>query len=117
MITDLSTTNSTVYNTFWKNFGKYVKVGIIEDEKNRNDLVPLCRFYSSYTTNTTSSTTSTTANELTSLPEYVARMTADQKFIYYVVGKILYYYYTCYFDYVNIIMRIILLILPIVIYL
>ena len=93
MITDLSNTNSTVYNTFWKNFGKYIKVGIIEDEKNRNELVPLCRFYSSYTTNTTtSSTTSTTANELTSLPEYVARMPADQKFIYYVVGEILYYY-------------------------
>ena len=87
MITDLSNTNSTVYNTFWKNFGKYIKVGIIEDEKNRNELVPLCRFYSSYTTNTTSTTTSTTANELTSLPEYVARMPADQKFIYYVVGE------------------------------
>lgn len=76
MMTDLAASNATAYNSFWKNFGKYVKVGIIEDEKVRDDLIPLCRFFSS----------KSEAN-LTSLPEYVSRMTPDQKFIYYVVGE------------------------------
>jgi heat shock protein beta len=75
MMTDLAKTNETAYNTFWKNFGKYLKVGIIEDEKSRDDLVPLCRFFSSRSDN------------LTSLPDYVARMPEDQKFVYYVVGE------------------------------
>jgi heat shock protein beta len=56
MISDLST-NATAYDNFWKNFGKYIKVGIIEDEKSREDLIPLCRFF-----------TSSSQNNLTSLP-------------------------------------------------
>ena len=47
MMTDLAATNATAYDTFFKNFGKYIKVGIIEDEKAKDDLVPLCRFFSS----------------------------------------------------------------------
>ena len=43
MMNDLAVSNSTAYEKFWKNFGKYIKVGIIEDETNRNDLVSLCR--------------------------------------------------------------------------
>lgn len=76
MMTDLAASNTTSYNSFWKNFGKYIKVGIIEDEKNRDELVPLCRFYSSKS-----------GENFTSLPEYVARMPAEQSFIYYVVGE------------------------------
>jgi HSP90 family molecular chaperone len=76
MMTDLAVRNETEYNTFWKNFGKYVKVGIIEDDKSRDDLVPLLRFYSS-----------NNAENQTSLPEYVARMPESQKAIYYVVGE------------------------------
>ena len=77
MMSDLATRNETEYNTFWKNFGKYLKVGIIEDEKAREDLVPLCRYFSS----------ASSEGNLTSLPEYVKRMPEDQKFIYYVVGE------------------------------
>jgi HSP90 family molecular chaperone len=51
-------------------------VGIIEDEKVRDDLIPLCRFFSSRSD-----------QNLTSLPEYVARMPEDQKQIFYVVGE------------------------------
>jgi len=47
MMIDLAATNTTAYDTFFKNFGKYIKVGIIEDEKAKDDLVPLCRFFSS----------------------------------------------------------------------
>jgi len=75
MMSELAATNATAYASFWKNFGKYVKVGIIEDEKSRPELVPLCRFYSSHSEN------------VTSLPEYVSRMPAEQKLIYYVVGE------------------------------
>eukprot|EP01036_Dinobryon_divergens_P024372 gene24370-32817_t len=77
MMSDLASRNVTEYNTFWKNFGKYLKVGIIEDEKAREDLVPLCRYFSS----------ASSEGNLTSLPEYVKRMPEDQKFIYYVVGE------------------------------
>jgi heat shock protein beta len=76
MMTDLASSNATQYDSFWKNFGKYVKVGIIEDEKVRSDLVPLCRYFSS-----------ASSDALTSLPDYVKRMPEDQKFIYYVVGE------------------------------
>ena len=75
MMADLSAKNETEYLSFWKNFGKYVKVGVIEDEKYRDDLVPLCRFFSSRSEN------------LTSLPDYISRMPEDQKYIYYVVGE------------------------------
>eukprot|EP00595_Chromulina_sp_UTEXLB2642_P002669 CAMPEP_0196763398 /NCGR_PEP_ID=MMETSP1095-20130614/4014_1 /TAXON_ID=96789 ORGANISM="Chromulina nebulosa, Strain UTEXLB2642" /NCGR_SAMPLE_ID=MMETSP1095 /ASSEMBLY_ACC=CAM_ASM_000446 /LENGTH=712 /DNA_ID=CAMNT_0042116513 /DNA_START=76 /DNA_END=2214 /DNA_ORIENTATION=- len=75
MIADLANTNTTSYSTFWKNFGKYIKVGIIEDEKSKEDLIPLCRFFSSHSDN------------FTSLPEYVDRMKEDQKFIYYAIGE------------------------------
>ena len=76
MMADLASSNSAEYQKFWKSFGKYIKVGIIEDEKNRDDLIPLCRFFSSKS-----------ENNVTSLPEYVSRMPEDQKNIYYVVGE------------------------------
>mmetsp|Transcript_9408 Transcript_9408/g.20815 ORF Transcript_9408/g.20815 Transcript_9408/m.20815 type:complete len:429 (+) Transcript_9408:1021-2307(+) len=76
MMSDLAK-NETEYATFWRNFGKYVKIGIIEDDKSRDDLVPLLRFYSSAAANDTQ----------TSLPEYVARMPEGQQAIYYVVGE------------------------------
>eukprot|EP01039_Chlorochromonas_danica_P006208 gene6208-6846_t len=76
MMTEVASRNATEYQTFYKNFGKYIKVGVIEDEKARDDLIPLVRFFSS-----------TSNNDLISLPDYVARMPADQKFIYYVVGE------------------------------
>lgn len=75
MISDIAKRNETEYAGFWKNFGKYLKVGIIEDEKVRDELVPLCRFHSSHSSN------------LTSLPDYVSRMPQDQKYIYYAVGE------------------------------
>ena len=76
MMSDLATNNATAYDQFWRNFGKYIKVGIIEDEKSRDDLTPLARFYSSAST-----------DGLTSLPEYVGRMPEEQKYIYYAVGE------------------------------
>eukprot|EP01038_Epipyxis_sp_PR26KG_P009274 gene9274-12494_t len=77
MMADLATSNATEYQKFWKNFGKYIKVGIIEEEKSKDDLVPLARFYSSFAK----------GEEMTSLSDYASRMPEDQKLIYYVVGE------------------------------
>ena len=76
MMADLAVRNETQYNSFWKNFGKYIKVGIIEDDKARDDLTALCRFYSSHSD-----------QNMTSLAEYTARMPDGQSCIYYVVGE------------------------------
>ena len=63
------------YIMFWNNFGKYLKVGIVEDDANRKDLAPLLRFFSSKS-----------GEEYTSLDHYVENMPEGQKAIYYVTG-------------------------------
>lgn len=76
MMSDLAKTNETRYDKFWKNFGRYIKVGMIEDDKVKDDLVPLYRFYSSQS-----------GEKTTDFESYVSRMPEDQKNIYYVVGE------------------------------
>ena len=63
------------YVMFWNNFGKYLKVGIIEDDKNRNEIAELLRMFSAKS-----------GEEYTSLDKYVAAMPEKQKAIYYVTG-------------------------------
>ena len=63
------------YILFWNNFGKYLKVGVVEDDVNRKDVAPLLRFFSSKS-----------GEEYTSLDDYVKAMPEDQKSIYYVTG-------------------------------
>jgi len=63
------------YIMFWNNFGKYLKVGAVEDDKNRDEIASLLRFFSSKT-----------GEEYTSLDEYVEGMPEGQKAIYYVTG-------------------------------
>jgi len=77
MFRDLANDEDTSkYVQFWNNFGKYLKVGIIEDEKNREDIIPLVRFFSSKS-----------GEEYTSFDSYVEGMPEDQKSIYYVTGE------------------------------
>ncbi|EEC43000.1 heat shock protein Hsp90 [Phaeodactylum tricornutum CCAP 1055/1] len=63
------------YVMFWNNFGKYLKVGVIEDDANRKEIAPLLRFFSSQS-----------GEEYTSLEKYVEAMPEGQKSIYYVTG-------------------------------
>jgi molecular chaperone HtpG len=63
------------YISFWNNFGKYLKVGAIEDDVYRKDIMPLLRFFSSQSGDT-----------YTSLDDYVAKMPEGQPSIYYVTG-------------------------------
>jgi len=60
---------------FWNNFGKYLKVGIIEDVKNRKEIAEYLRFFSS-----------SSGEEYTSLDQYIEKMPEGQKAIYYVTG-------------------------------
>ena len=66
----------TKYETFWKSFGKAIKLGIIEDASNRTRLAKLLRFY-----------TSKSPTKLVSLEQYVERMKEGQKTIYYLAGE------------------------------
>lgn len=65
----------TKYKDFWTQFGKAIKLGIIEDNTNRGRLSKLLRFHTSKST-----------DELTSLEEYVSRMKEGQKQIYFLAG-------------------------------
>jgi heat shock protein beta len=64
------------YNTFWENYGKNVKLGVIEDSSNRARLAKLLRFYSTKN-----------PNDLVSLEDYVKNMKPKQEYIYYLAGK------------------------------
>ena len=76
MFTNLLDNYPIKYLKFWKNYGKYIKIGIIEDEKYRDELIPLCHFYSSYSN-----------TNLTSLNDYILRMKNEQKNIYYIMNE------------------------------
>jgi len=60
----------------WKNFGKSIKLGCIDDRSNKNKLVKLLRY-----------ATSKSDGKLIGFEEYVERMKEDQKSIYYITGE------------------------------
>merc|ERR1719487_3163927 len=64
------------YAKFWKAFGKYIKMGLIEDSANRTRLAKLLRY-----------ATSKSGDKEISLEDYVANMKEDQKNIYYISGE------------------------------
>lgn len=63
------------YQQFWKEYSTNIKLGIIEDAQNRARLSKMLQFHSS------------TRKEMTSLPEYISRMKANQQHIYYIAGS------------------------------
>merc|ERR1719502_1906656 len=64
------------YTKFWKAFGKYIKMGLIEDAANRTRLAKLLRY-----------STSKSGDKEIGLEEYVVNMKEDQKNIYYISGE------------------------------
>jgi|TARA_B110000208_G_C11734469_1_gene417604 heat shock protein beta len=64
------------YVEFWEQFGKNIKLGMIEDSSNRTKLSKLLRFKSS-----------TSDGKWVSLEDYVGRMKDGQKAIYYISGE------------------------------
>lgn len=63
------------FETFYKEYGTNLKLGVIEDSANRVRLAKLLRFASS-----------ADANKTTSLESYVERMKEKQEFIYFIAG-------------------------------
>ncbi|KAJ8762307.1 hypothetical protein K2173_007464 [Erythroxylum novogranatense] len=63
------------YTKFWNEFGKSIKLGIIEDATNRNRLAKLLRFESTKSD-----------GKLTSMDQYISRMKSGQKDIFYITG-------------------------------
>jgi len=61
---------------FYENFGKNIKLGVIEDSANRTRLAKLLRFYSTKN-----------PNDLISLEDYIKNMKPKQEYIYYLAGK------------------------------
>jgi heat shock protein beta len=64
------------YNAFFKEFGKNIKLGIIEDASNRNRLAELTRWYSTHN-----------KDALTSLDDYIERAKDSQDAIYFIGGE------------------------------
>ena len=65
------------YQSFYKNFHKNIKLGVYEDDKNRDKLSNLLRFY----------TLNSQQQPNVSLKDYVSKMPEDQKDIYYISGE------------------------------
>merc|ERR1711972_308276 len=64
------------YDQFWNSYGKYFKVGLVEDLDYKNELKRFVRFWSSKS-----------GDNMTSLSEYVGRMKEGQDKIYFVTGE------------------------------
>jgi len=65
-----------MFDIFWKEFGKSVKLGVIDDRANKAKLAKLLRYQ-----------TTKSDGKLISLEQYVDRMQAKQKHIYFITGE------------------------------
>ncbi len=69
---------SDAYDKFWKEFGKVLKEGLIDDDKNKDRIAKLLRFATIY---------DDVEDQKVSLEDYVGRMQEEQKNIFYVIGE------------------------------
>jgi len=65
-----------LYTSFWDNYGKSIKLGVIDDRANKAKLSKLLRFQ-----------TTKSEGKSVSLESYVERMSSKQKYIYYITGE------------------------------
>jgi len=78
MLERLAADSPDKYQRFWKEFGSFVKEGIVEDPANRDKLVKLLRF---------NTTRSSGDEQDRSLEAYLADADAEQTAIYYLVAE------------------------------
>ena len=78
MIEDLAEKDKEKFATFWKEFGRVIKEGVVEDYGNSERIAKVLRFASTHT--------DTEAQEV-SLADYVSRMKPEQEKIYYVTAE------------------------------
>ncbi|MDE0856495.1 MAG: molecular chaperone HtpG, partial [Nevskia sp.] len=79
LLEDLSANKPEEYAEFWKTFGTVLKEGVIDDEGQKERIARLLRFQS----------TATEGGAVTSLADYIGRMKAEQKAIYYLTADTL----------------------------
>ncbi len=77
LLEDLAANQTDKYATFWKEFGRVLKEGIIEDQANRDRVAKLLRCASTHTQD---------GEQNVSLADYVGRMKDGQDTIYYVTA-------------------------------
>ena len=71
----LAKNNAEKYQTFWQEFGGYLKQGIASTAADADNLKPLLRFK-----------TNLSAEAWSSLDDYISRMKGEEKIIYYIIG-------------------------------
>jgi molecular chaperone HtpG len=75
-VKDMMTDNVDRYKTFWKEFGRAVKEGLLNDFENREAILDIASFASTYH-----------AENLTTLRQYLERMKEGQRHIYFMTGE------------------------------
>merc|ERR1712190_206230 len=75
-IDELRENDPAKYDQFWSSYGKYFKVGLVEDLDYKDELKRFVRFWSSKS-----------GDNQTSIPEYISRMKEGQDQIYFVTGE------------------------------
>lgn len=83
--------DSEKYTKFWEQFGKSIKMGVVEDASNRSKLAKLLRFQSTATVAAQAEAegdeSAATVAKYVSFDRYVARMPEWQKDIYFIAGE------------------------------
>ncbi|MDQ4115838.1 MAG: molecular chaperone HtpG [Actinomycetota bacterium] len=72
----MMTDDAQKYATFWEQFGRAVKEGLLEDPDNRDGILEIASFASTHD-----------AEKPTTLADYVSRMPDDQEHVYYMTGE------------------------------
>lgn len=74
-VKDMMAGNAERYTTFWKEFGRAVKEGLLNDVENQETILEIASFASTHD-----------AEQLTTLRQYLERMKEGQEHIYYMTG-------------------------------
>jgi len=77
MLQKLASDDTEKYLSFWKNFGKVLKEGVVEDLANKDAIAKLLRFATTHQDN---------EDQTVALDEYLTRMPKEQDKIYYIIA-------------------------------
>src|SRR5699024_237969 len=75
-IKEMMANNPERYATLWREFGRAIKEGLVEEPENRDQILQICSFPTTHD-----------REQPTTLHDYVARMNTDQEHIYYTTGE------------------------------
>jgi molecular chaperone HtpG len=78
LLEQLAENDKEKYTILWREFGRVIKEGVVEDDANRDRIAKLLRF---------SSTLTDQDSQDTSLQEYIGRMKPEQEKIYYITAE------------------------------